>query len=277
MPDEHEKKKKKKKKEKETEKVEERTVISALTVHRAVRREGEEELARSARSLFWSGIAAGLAMGLSMAAEGVLHARLPDEAWRPLVSSFGYTLGFIVVTLGRQQLYTENTLTAVLPALECQGMDDWIRTLRLWGIVLGANLVGATVFAWFATTEAFLPEFREAFLEIGQHALQPDALTTLVAAIPAGWLVALIVWLGPAAPDSRLWVALILSYAVGILEFPHVIAGSVETLFVVFEGGATLSDYAGGYLLPTLVGNTIGGVMLVAVLNHSQVLDDEKE
>lgn len=258
----------------EQEKVEERTVISALTVHRAVRREGEEELARSARSLFWSGLAAGLAMGLSMAAEGVLHARLPAEAWRPLVASFGYTLGFIVVTLGRQQLYTENTLTAVLPALACKDMEDWVRTFRLWGIVLTANLVGASLFAWFATTGAFLPEFREAFLELGRHALEPDALTTLLAAIPAGWLIALIVWLGPAAPDARLWIALILSYVVGILEFPHVIAGSVEALFAVFEGAAAFGDYALGYLLPTLVGNTVGGVMLVAVLNHSQVLDD---
>ncbi len=40
---------------------------------------------------------------------------LPDAKWRPLVDSLGYSLGFLFVILGRQQLFTENTLTAILP------------------------------------------------------------------------------------------------------------------------------------------------------------------
>lgn len=255
---------------------EERKVPSAQTVHDAVLREGREELQRTASALTWSGVAAGLAMGLSLTAEGILRARLPDASWSILVSKLGYTVGFVVVTLGRQQLYTENTLTAVLPALEEEGFGGWFRTLRLWGIVLPANLFGALVFAWFATTGAFLPEFQEAFLEIGREAAEPGSFDLFLRGIPAGWLVALIVWLGPAAPQARLWIALLLSYVVGIGEFSHVIAGSVEVLYLVVNGMEGLWGYGVEYLIPTLLGNTAGGVLLVAFLNHSQIRPDDE-
>src|SRR5215213_8583656 len=70
-------------------------------VYKAILKEGEEELARSSSALFWSGLAAGLSMGFSMIAEGLLHAYLPDTYWRPLVAKFGYSAGFLIVILGR--------------------------------------------------------------------------------------------------------------------------------------------------------------------------------
>lgn len=88
-----------------------------LIVYEAVRKEGEAELSRPTSSLMWSGLAAGLSMGFSMVGDGLLRAGLPDEPWRPLISSFGYSFGFLIVILGRQQLFTENTLTAILPLL----------------------------------------------------------------------------------------------------------------------------------------------------------------
>src|SRR5215207_8851999 len=96
---------------------EERSAPSGKVVYKAILKEGEGELARSSSALFWSGLAAGLSMGLSMIAEGLLHAHLPDAPWRPLVAKFGYSVGFLIVILGRQQLFTENTLTPVLPLL----------------------------------------------------------------------------------------------------------------------------------------------------------------
>lgn len=248
----------------------ERKIITAKIVHDAVRLEGEEELSRSNSSLAWSGIAAGLAMGFSLIAEGSLQSRLEPEAWRPLVTKFGYSIGFVIVTLGRQQLFTENTLTAVIPALERKSLAAWADTLRLWAIVLAANLVGALAIAWFVGTDAFAPEARQAFAEIGHHATSGSSWTIFLKAIPAGWLIALIVWLGPAIPSARLWIVLLLSYVVGIGEFSHIIAGSVEALHLVTIGELTWWSYASGYFLPTLVGNTLGGVLLVAVLNHAQ-------
>ena len=94
---------------------EERSAPSGKVVYKAILKEGEEELARPSSALFWSGLAAGLSMGFSMIAEGLLTNYLPDAHWRPLVAKFGYSVGFLIVILGRQQLFTENTLTPILP------------------------------------------------------------------------------------------------------------------------------------------------------------------
>src|SRR5579863_4947470 len=101
----------------EEEEVEQRTSVKAHVVHEAVRRDGDTEFERSASALATSGLAAGLSMSFSFIGEGVLRRYLPDAPWRPLVVNLGYSFGFLIVIIGRQQLFTENTLTAVLPVL----------------------------------------------------------------------------------------------------------------------------------------------------------------
>src|SRR5690242_8787150 len=91
--------------------------MGALVIHEIVRDQGEEELERSFTGLAWSGLAAGLSIGFSFLVQAVLQARLPDTPWRILVAGFGYSVGFLIVILGRQQLFTETTLTALIPAL----------------------------------------------------------------------------------------------------------------------------------------------------------------
>src|SRR3954452_24914384 len=98
----------------EEQEVEERSPPRARVVHAAVVKQGEDELERPAASLFWSGLAAGLAIFASVTAQGALHQRLPDAPWRELVAGFGYCLGFIIVFLGRMQLFTEHTTVGVL-------------------------------------------------------------------------------------------------------------------------------------------------------------------
>src|SRR4051794_20919505 len=90
---------------------------SAAIVYEAIRTEGNEELSRPSAALAWSGVAAGLSMGFSLVAQGLLRAYLPDTSWSPLLWRLGYAMGFLVVVLGRQQLFTENTLTAIIPLL----------------------------------------------------------------------------------------------------------------------------------------------------------------
>jgi hypothetical protein len=101
----------------EEKQVEERGTPRAAVVYEIVREEGEHELTRTISALVWSGFAAGLSMGFSLVAEGLLRSHLPDAAWSPLIYKFGYCAGFLIVILGRQQLFTENTLTVILPLL----------------------------------------------------------------------------------------------------------------------------------------------------------------
>ncbi len=247
-------------------------------IHEVVREEGEIELRRGAVALALSGFAAGLSMGFSFLALSLLRAGLPDEPWRRLVDSFGYSLGFVIVILGRQQLFTESTLTAVLPVLTSRTVRAALSTLRLWGIVLAFNLLGTFVFAALITPDGVFPsEVRTALLEVGRESLSGSFGPTLLKAVFAGWLIALMVWLLPNIRPARLWVIILLTYVVSMGQFSHIIAGSTEAIFAVFTGEASASDYIVGFLVPTLVGNTIGGVSLVALLNHAPIAQELRE
>jgi formate/nitrite transporter FocA (FNT family) len=265
-------------KEGESAEAEEKSEVSASVVHEAIRREGEEELERPTAALAWSGLAAGLSMGFSFVAEALLRARLPDAPWRPLISKLGYTLGFVIVVLGRQQLFTENTLTPILPLLSNRTLETLKNVARLWTVVLLANLLGGLLFALAAEhTSAFQPEVHRAFTEIGRESLEGSFGGILVKGIFAGWLIALMVWLLPHAETARVWVIILLTYAVGLGGFAHVVAGASEVFYLAWAGQTSWGAAWGGFLLPTLIGNIIGGVMLVAALNHAQVVSGDSE
>ena len=68
-----------------------------------------------------------------------------------------------------------------------------------------------------------------------------------------------------------------MTYVVSVGRFSHIIAGSTEAIFAVFTGEASVYDYALGFLIPTLLGNTIGGVSLVALLNHAPIAQELRE
>jgi formate/nitrite transporter FocA (FNT family) len=256
----------------EAQEAQERSAPSGKIVYRAILKEGEEELDRATPALFWSGLAAGLSMGFSMVAEGLLRHALPDADWRPLVAKLGYSVGFLIVVLGRQQLFTENTLTPILPLMQRKPNASVRNVLRLWSVVLVANLLGGLGFALaVAHANVFDADVRSAMVELGTDALANGPGTVALRAVFAGWLIALMVWLLPFAETARVWVIVILTWLVGLGEFPHVIAGSVETFTAAAAGEAGWGDVLGRYVLPTLLGNIAGGVTLVAMLNHAQV------
>lgn len=259
--------------ETEQREVEEKSATSAAVVHEAIRKEGGDELARPSMALAWSGLAAGLSMGFSLVAEGLLRSHLPDTEWRPVLSKLGYSMGFLIVVLGRQQLFTENTLTPILSLMARRDRATLLQVLRLWAVVLVTNLLGALLFAWVVgNTGVFEPDVRVTFSEIGREAMQGDFATILLRGIFAGWLIALMVWLLPFAETARVWVIILVTYLVGLASLSHIIAGSVETLYLVTTGQASWGQYLGGYMVPTLIGNVLGGVALVAGLNHAQVI-----
>jgi formate/nitrite transporter FocA (FNT family) len=94
---------------------------------------------------------------------------------------------------------------------------------------------------------------------------------TVVRAVLAGWLIALMVWLLPSARSARLLTVLLITYVVAACNLSHVIAGSVEGLYAVFSGAVGLGDYFFVFLIPTLIGNVIGGISLVALINHAAI------
>jgi formate/nitrite transporter FocA (FNT family) len=253
--------------------VDDRQSPSGKEVHDAIKKEGEDELKRPSSALAWSALAAGLSMGFSFLGPGLLRAYLPDATWLPLVASLGYVLGFVIVILGRQQLFTENTLTVMLPLMEQRDRATARNVLRLWGVVLAGNLVGAALFGLvIARTEAMAPEVYVALKRMAVEAIPPSFEVSLLGGVFAGWLIALVVWLLPFAESARLWVIVIVTYVVGLAGMSHVIVGAVDASFLVASGGAGLGEVLRLIVLPALLGNILGGVALVAALNHAQVV-----
>ena len=251
------------------EEAEERSAPAPNVVYESVLLEGQDELKRKTGSLFWSGLAAGLSMGFSLATEGLLQAGLPDAGWRSLVTKLGYSMGFLIVVLGRQQLFTENTLTVMLPLLRQKDRRTLFNVARLWGTVFFANLLGALVIAWaLGNTAVFDERTRAAFVEVAKHGIGDPFGTVVLRGIFAGWLIALMVWMMPAAETARVAVVIAVTYVIGLGGFAHVIAGSVDKLMLVTTGHLGLGTFFGGFLAPALIGNVIGGVSLVAALNH---------
>jgi formate/nitrite transporter FocA (FNT family) len=258
--------------EHEEQKADEEESLSADITHEVIRREGEEELKRSTSALAWSGLAAGLAMGFSLVGEGVLKAHLPDAEWAPLVAKLGYSFGFLIVILGSQQLFTENTLTVVVPLMAKPTRDVFGNVARLWSVVLLANLLGALLFAFvIGRTQLFPPEVHEAFRAIGAKAVASGFWLTVLKAVFAGWLIALMVWMLPAAESSQVLVIILMTWLVGVGEFAHIIAGAAEVFYLAATGALGWGETLTRFIVPTLLGNVLGGVMLVSSLNHAQV------
>ncbi len=259
--------------DRQREEAEERTSVSVDVVHEAIRKDGDEELNRANSALAWSGLAAGLSMGFSFVAEALIRAHLPDTPSRPLLVMLGYPVGFLIVILGRQQLFTENTLLVIIPLLARPSLTTLLRVLRLWAIILVSNLAGAHLFAWvIGNTPMFHPNVQHAMLELAKKAADVSFGAAVLRGIFAGWLIALVVWMLAAVDHGRVAIIFILTYIVGLANFTHIIAGAVEVLFLPMVGAAGWLAIAWGYLLPTLIGNIIGGTALTAAINHAQVV-----
>jgi formate/nitrite transporter FocA (FNT family) len=260
----------------EEQKIQEAKSLDAKSTYEVIRREGLHELERSTSALAWSGLAAGLSMGFSFLVEGLLHAHLPDTGWRPLVAKLGYSVGFVIVILGSQQLFTENTLTPIVPLLSHRTMKRLRNVLRLWGAVLVTNLLGALIFGLvLATMKVVDPEVHRSLAGISEEAMRAGGWVTLLHAVFAGWLIALMVWMLPASKPQELWVVVIMTYLVGLGGFAHIIAGATEVFYAGFRGLAGWGAVLLGYMLPTLVGNVLGGITIVAALNHAQATSGE--
>jgi formate/nitrite transporter FocA (FNT family) len=245
-----------------------------IVIYEAIREEGQDELERSSWGTAWSALAAGLSMTLGLVAMGAFSAHLPAGPWRPLIVDLGYPLGYLIVILGRQQLFTENTLTPLLPVLSRPSWSGLGGIVRIWAIVLAGNIAGAILGALFlARSQAMPAEAATPMANFGLMLMQHDQLTRFAQATFAGWLIALMVWLLPLAETAGPFIIFLITYIVGIAEFAHIIAGSIEVFYAIFVGRLDWSAYP-AFFVPTLLGNIVGGVAFVTLIGFAQIASD---
>ncbi|WP_420232170.1 formate/nitrite transporter family protein [Pseudomonas sp. ABY48] len=244
----------------------------AAVLHEIIRTQGNLELERSIAALWWSALAAGLTMGLSLMAMGLLNARLPEGEAFKVIASFGYCAGFLAVILARQQLFTENTLTAVLPIMSKPTLGNFGRLLRLWGVVLVGNLCGTLLVAYVML---HLPIFDQrtdqAFLEIGRKVMENDTGQMFAKGIISGWMIATMVWMIPSMESAKMWIIILITYLMALGDFTHIVVGSAEVSYLVFAGQLSWEDFWMVFAGPTLAGNIVGGSFIFALISHAQI------
>jgi formate-nitrite transporter family protein len=258
--------------EHERQQVDENSPPPAKVVHAAVSKQGDDELDRPASSLFWSAIAGGAAMMTSLWVSGALHTSMPAVPWRDAVVALGYPVGFLIVVLGRMQLFTEQTLVAILPFAREKTSRNFVRVSRLWSIVFIGNILGTAVAAALVAYGQVQPnEVLRGMLAVAAKLQETTPFQTVLRAIPAGFIMAGVAWIHSAEDEFSFSIVATLTLAIGLGRFAHVVVGAAEAWLLFWNGEANLAWVFGGFILPALVGNVIGGTGLFAVLAHAQV------
>lgn len=259
--------------EEEREFVAENIRHSALTIYSIILREGEEELRRPKTSLWWSGVAAGIGISTSVLAEGIIRSNLPpDMPLKTLIESLGYTFGFILVMMSRLQLFTENTITVVLPILARPTRTGFYSTARLWTVVFAANMAGTFLTAAMSIYGGILPpDVLASILDLSRHLGEDSVMTSLSRGIPSGFFIAALVWMLPSAKGSEVTVILLFTWLIAAGGFTHVVAGSNEIFNLVLIGEMGIGDAFAKHIFPVLAGNIIGGTGLFAMLAYGQI------
>lgn len=248
----------------------------AAVLHETIRIQGDHELARNAAALWWSALAAGLTMGLSLMAMGLFKSRLAGIEGAHVITSLGYSAGFLAVILARQQLFTENTITAVLPVMSKFTTHNIYRLLRLWGIVLFGNLCGTLLVAYvMLNLPIFDADTDKAFLEIGHKVMENDFSQMFSKGIVSGWMIATMVWMIASMESAKIAIIVLITYLMALGDFTHIVVGSAEVSYLVFAGELGWGDFWLGFATPTLAGNIIGGSFIFALISHAQIRSEK--
>ena len=256
---------------------EEGTRLTAAQIHENILRPAEQEIRRPSAALLWSALAAGLVIGFSCLA-AAFAAEVAPERYAHAAAAAAYPLGFIFVIIARSELFTENTLVPVIPLLERRDRDTFAHLVRVWGLLLAGNLAGTLIFAVaLARTRLLRPEVASEFLRISRQATEGGFLEIAYAAVFAGWLMALLAWLLASTTSTLAQIVLIwlCTFPISALHFRHSIVGSTEAFYRALLGDASWGGML-SFVAAAVIGNAVGGVLLVALLNHSQVVADRQ-
>ncbi|WP_135821414.1 formate/nitrite transporter family protein [Halostella litorea] len=235
----------------------------------------DEEITAGNRELFFGGLAAGFAITITFLLYVSLYASTGGD---PVLSAMLYPLGFVYIIIGGYQLYTEQTLPPV--ALTLERLASVPALLRNWGVVLAGNFTGGALgAAALAFGGVLSPEAATAAASIAQKGIDTGWWPLFSKAAFAGLIVAGVVWVEYAARDtiSRLVVVYIAFLSIPIGGLFHSVVSFTEMIYLVYLGD--LSPVVGmtEFVLPVLLGNTLGGVVLVTAVNYFQTTEERLE
>jgi len=248
--------------------------LSTDEVYQRVVADADHEITSGTRELFFSALAAGFAITVTF----LLYASVTATTDSKFVGVLLYPLGFIYIIIGGYQLYTENTLPPV--ALTLERLVSIPTLVRHWLVVLAGNFLGGGLGAVaLAYGGVFDDTTATVAAEFAQKGIATPATDLFVKAAFAGLIVAGVVWINFAARDtvSRLAVVYLAFLAIPMGNLFHVVVSFTEVVYLALVSGVNPGPALLEFVLPVLVGNTLGGILLVTVVNYYQTSDRRLE
>jgi formate/nitrite transporter FocA (FNT family) len=229
--------------------------------------DADEEISRDTLQLFFSSLAAGFSITLTV----LLFSSMTALSNQKIVASLLYPLGFVYIIIGNYQLYTENTLPPV--ALTIERLSSVPAMLIMWIVILLGNILGGTIGAMgLAYGNVLSPGASTALMEIAMKGIEADPITLFFKALFAGVIVAGVVWVDMAVTDSstRLMLVYMAFLSIPLGNLFHVVVSFTEMSYLIFIGEVPILSSIISFPLPVLLGNTVGGTLFVTVINYFQ-------
>ncbi len=235
--------------------------------------EGEEIFKIRNKALFLSAVIAGLEIGFSYLLVCALYYLLEGSLSEYMVLklfSVVYPVGFVLVILGKSALFTEQTSVLTLPVLN--GQRSFFELLRVWALVILGNILGGMFFAFFIGNLA--PKMNlfttDTMVAVGRHVLNYEWWVILFSAITAGWLMGLLTWLLNTTINSitKIFLIFMITGVIGLGGFHHSIVGNIEVFGgLIHANDILITDYV-QFLFLALLGNGIGGAVVVGLFKY---------
>jgi formate-nitrite transporter family protein len=240
-----------------------------------------EELQRPVAGLLISGLLAGLGVGVSVLLIVVIMT-LADDSVPPIVVTIlvanAYSVGFILVIMGRMDLFTEYTTLALLPLLDREA--SFFLVARMWTLVYVSNLVACFLFVIliFSLAPALKVAEANVFLNLAHEIVEHPWWVIVLSGSIAGWLMGLLSWLVTASRDtiSQVLFIWLIGTTIGLCRLHHAINGSLEVLLGMIAGATIILTDFGYFLMWTTLGNIIGGVIFAILIRFSVLMSSAR-
>ena len=241
---------------------------------------GIKRLSRPWLEMLMSGIIGAIHVTFGAVAMAAAAGATANSKLSTLIGALFFPIGFILLKLSHSELFTENFLVPVIPVLE--GEEKMEKLIKLWGLTLTGNLIGAFVFSLLvlAGGKGSLGHLPVEHLQaLALYKLSRPFAETLVSAVFAGAIITTMTWLVLATKSDvakliAVWACI---FVMAIGHFTHVVVSTSEILLGrVYGAGVNLSRWFTGLFIPATLGNTLGGMILIALLHYLQVLHSRK-
>jgi formate/nitrite transporter FocA (FNT family) len=236
------------------------------------RRRLERPLVGDAITSFIGGMSVCFGAVAMVTAAGAMGGGLAESSPALLIGALVFPVGFVILLVGKSELFTENFLLPVTGVLENRGT---LRQLSaLWTISLSGNLIGVLIFALLVSRGDVLSAGAVGELrELAEHKVEYGLLTAFIKALFAGWLITVLTWLLLAADGMgpRLVMIWIIGTLIVLGQFNHVVISAAEIFMAMLLGASiTPGEWFSRNFVPALAGNMAGGLVFETLLQYVQ-------